>query len=206
MNTIQKLEELFAEFPGIGQRQAKRFVYYLLTRNNGFIENLSSEILKLKKEIQICSSCYRFFQKDKSDSKECQICRNPNREKTSIMIVSRDIDMENIEKTHLFNGLYFILGGTVPILEKEPEKRIRQGELLNIIEKRIKSGLLKEIILGLNATSEGENTADYVKSILIPITKNKEIKITTLGRGLSTGTELEYSDSNTLLNALKNRQ
>jgi recombination protein RecR len=110
-----------------------------------------------------------------------------------------------VEKTKFFNGYYFILGGTVPILEKNPEKRIRQNELLSVVEKRIKNGL-KEIIIALSYNPEGENTLTYLRQILQTLTEKNNIRISTLGRGLSTGTELEYSDSDTIKNALKNRQ
>jgi len=131
------------------------------------------------------------------------------------MLVSYDVDFENIEKTHFYNGYYFILGGTVPILEKNPEKRIRQKDLIEIIEKKSGEGL-SEIIMALNYNPEGENTLSYLKELLRPYTDEKtpasaelrrgKVKISTLGRGLSTGTELEYSDSDTIRNALKNRQ
>ena len=121
------------------------------------------------------------------------------------MLVSHDVDFENIEKTHFYNGYYFILGGTVPILEKTPEKRIRQKDLIQSIEKKIKDGL-SEIIIALSYNPEGENTLSYLSQILKPLADKNKTKISTLGRGLSTGTELEYSDSDTIKNALKNRQ
>lgn len=122
------------------------------------------------------------------------------------MIVSHDVDFENIEKTKFYNGYYFILGGTIPILDKNPESRIRQKELLNAISKRLRDGL-EEVIIALNYNPEGENTFSYLHDLLskIPFDSNK-IRISTLGRGLSTGTELEYSDTETIKNALKNRQ
>lgn len=97
-----------------------------------------------------------------------------------------------------------MLGGSVPILEKNPEKRIRQKELLEVVEKRSKDGL-KEIIIALNYNPEGENTLTYLSEILKPLADKNNLKISTLGRGLSTGTELEYSDTETIKNALKNR-
>jgi recombination protein RecR len=118
------------------------------------------------------------------------------------MIVQRDIDLESVEKNGGYNGIYFVLGGTVPILEKEPEKRIRVKELIEFISK--KSSELKEVILGTSANPEGENTADFIRKTLMPLLK-KSVIISMLGKGLSTGTELEYTDPETLKNALKNR-
>lgn len=204
MDTIHKLTEIFREFPGIGPRQAKRFVYHLLSRNNGHLENLSKLILELKKEIRNCPSCFKFFPLDASQNSLCGTCRDKSRDASSLMIVSRDADFETIEKSHYYNGFYFILGGSVPILEKEPDKKIRSKELLDILKKRATSGL-KEVIIATNLNPEGENTADYITKIISPISKEFNIKTSTLGRGLSTGTELEYSDSDTIKNALKNR-
>ena len=203
MDSINKLIEYFSEFPGIGPRQAKRFAYFLLTKNKSYLESLTKNITELKKSIRICGECFKFYTKDTNDSSICNICKNVNRDNSMIMIVSRDVDLEIIEKSHSFNGKYFVLGGTVPILDKNPETRIRSRELLKRIG--VLDGTLKEIILALNANSEGENTTDYLKSILSPVVIEHTIKISILGRGLSTGTELEYSDSDTIKNALKNR-
>ncbi len=202
MDNTQKLIELFKEFPGIGPRQAKRFVYFLLNRNSGYANDLAKLITEVRSTVHTCDSCFRFFPNNTTTT--CPICRDQSREKKSLMIVSNDVDLENIEKTKFFKGYYFVLGGSVPILEKNPEKRIRQSELLSIIEKRAKDGL-GEIIIALNYNPEGENTLTYLKEILSLITEKLGIKISTLGRGLSTGTELEYSDSETIKNALINR-
>mgnify|MGYP001606483630 CR=1 FL=1 len=200
MNSIQKLTEIFTHFPGIGPRQAQRFVYYLLTRQNGTVQELADAISELKKDISVCSECQRFYEKKNPNSAFCSICSDENRDKSILMIVPRDSDLESVEKNHVFNGLYFVLGGTVPILDKEPEKRIRIQELKGKMER---SKNLKEIILGMNFTPEGENTGDYVRNVIKEIAP--EIKISILGRGLSVGTELEYADSETIKNALKNR-
>ena len=122
------------------------------------------------------------------------------------MIVQRDIDLESVEKNGVYKGIYFVLGGSVPILEKEPEKRVRIKELKNFITLRQAQGekeKIKEIILGVNWNPEGENTGDYVAKELKQITS--KIKITHLGKGLSMGTELEYTDPETFKNALRNR-
>ncbi len=197
MDSVHKLAEFFAEFPGIGPRQAKRFVYFLMTRNSSYLENLSQLILDIKKNIKICASCFRFYQDGKSSV--CPICNNKDRDIDQLMIVARDVDFESIEKSHVYNGLYFILGGTIPILEKEPEKKVRLKELR---EKITKSGP-KEIILSLNITADGENTADFIKEFINE--KFPNIKISLLGRGLSTGSELEYVDKDTIKSALENR-
>lgn len=204
MNSTEKLIELFKEFPGIGPRQAKRFVYYLLTRPNGYASELSKLISEVKSNVTSCTNCFRFFTKNGSNGNTCPICSDVARDKKTLMIVSHDVDFENIEKTHSYNGYYFILGGTIPILEKNPERRIRQAELLSNVEKKIKEGL-SEIIIALSYNPEGENTLSYLGQILRPTAEKNKIKISTLGRGLSTGTELEYSDSDTIKNALKNR-
>ncbi len=199
MDSLHKLAEYFAEFPGIGPRQAKRFVYFLLTRNSAYLEGIARLVGEIKKSIHVCSSCFRFYPDGKTNL--CQICLNKNRDASQLMIVARDVDFESIEKSHMYNGLYFILGGTIPILEKEPEKKVRLKEL----KKKIEQGDFKEIILSLNITADGQNTADYVRQFIHSNLKNKEIKITVLGRGLSTGSELEYVDVETIKNALENR-
>ena len=199
MDSTQRLIELFKEFPGIGPRQAKRFVYFLLNRNPAYANDLSKLITEVRATSHSCDSCFRFVVN--GNSKSCSICRDGSRDKNLLMLVSHDVDFENIEKSHSYNGYYFVLGGSIPILEKNPEKRIRQKELLDIIDKRKTSGL-SEIIIALNYNPEGENTLTYLKEIL----SSFGIRISTLGRGLSTGTELEYSDSDTIKNALKNRQ
>ena len=115
-----------------------------------------------------------------------------------LMVVPRDIDFEAVERAGSYNGYYFILGGVVPILEKEPERRIRVKEL----ENRIKgSKAIKEIILAMNANLDGENTAEFIKQRF----KTLPLAFSTLGRGLATGSELEYADPETLKNALLHR-
>lgn len=209
MDNIEKLSRIFSEFPGIGTRQAKRFVYFLMTRDPEFLADLVNLISNLKDEIKSCRNCSRFFQKDYSNSAVCEICADKNRDKTKFMIISRDIDLETVEKSGSYNGMYFVLGGSVPILEKNPENQIRLKKLLSYLDEKVEGGgetsKLKEIILGLNANPTGEHTADFLKNTLSEFSAKYGIKISTLGRGLSTGTELEYSDSDTIKNALKNR-
>ena len=208
---------MFSQFPGIGPRQARRFVYYLLTRQNGALEELAKNVLELKKDVIICTDCMRFFQKKHADEKVCKICADPNRDTSTLMIVERDVDLESVERNGGFKGVYFVLGGSIPILEKEPEKRVRLTELKYFIEKK-KAGL-EEIILGVNWNPEGENTGDFVRKFIETTlqqldiltaskaqgTQSGKIRISALGKGLSMGSELEYTDPDTLKNALKNR-
>ena len=216
MDTLAKLIEQFRQFPGIGPRQARRFVYFLLAQPASTREDLAGLVRELSKQIRTCTSCFRFFPIGVKASAECAICSSSERDRTSLLVVCRDADFEHIEKSHTFNGTYFILGGAVPILEKNPENRIRAKELVATLEKRAKAEAtkadsagvpipLKEVILALNATPEGENTQFFIEHLLEPLVAKYSLKISTLGRGLSTGLELEYSDSETLKNALKNR-
>ena len=200
MDPISKLTEYFREFPGIGPRQAKRFVYFLLTKNSSYLEEIARLITEIKKNIRICSSCFRFYQDGNSTT--CYICNNKNRDAGELMIVSRDVDFEAIEKSKFYNGYYFILGGNIPILDKEPEKRIRLRELTE----KVKNGQFKEIIISLNANAEGEHTTNFINDYLKEKFPSSDFTISVLGRGLSTGSELEYSDSDTIKNALKNRE
>lgn len=200
MNSIEKLTEIFSKLPGIGPRQAKRFVYFLLSRNGDYSGELVRAIEGLKKEITQCSSCLRFYAKNGSSNNLCLICDDETRDSSLLMVVPRDVDLEALEKSGGYRGLYFVLGGSVPILEKEPEKKIRIEALLSRIKKDQR---LKEIILAMNANLDGENTAEYLNEKLT--THNPQLTISKLGRGLSTGAELEYADPETLKNALLHR-
>jgi recombination protein RecR len=199
MNSIEKLAELFEKFPGVGKRQAKRFVYFLLRKNSGYSSELSSAILNLKKNIRLCEESFQFFYSEIGQTLS-PIARDENRDDSKIMIVEKDSDLENIERMGVYNGKYFVLGGSIPVLSKEPTQYIRETELLRIIEK--KKDILGEIILALSVNPQGENTLEYLQKKL----EGFGIKISILGRGLSTGTELEYSDKDTFLSAFENRR
>lgn len=197
MNSIEKLTELFRSFPGIGPRQAKRFVYYLLSRNKSYSEELIRAIESVHDEIAQCGRCMRYFPSIR-DEKLCSICADDTRESSMLMIVPRDIDLEAVEKSGAYKGYYFVLGGVVPILEKEPERKVRLREL----ESRIKDdNAIREIILAMNANQDGEHTADFIKERF----KDAGLTFSILGRGLSTGAELEYADPETLKNAFLHR-
>ncbi len=206
MDSIHRLEEIFAHFPGIGPRQAKRFVYYLLNKSPSSIKEFTDLIGEVKKSTSECDLCHRIFTHSKSAGKLCSICIDKNRDHTTLMIVARDSDFESIERSGAYRGLYFILGGTVPILDKEPEKRVRLKLLLERVSNA--TSPFKEVILSLNTTPDGEHTATIIKDALHSLFKNSPLQltiVTILGRGLSTGAELEYVDADTIKNALQNR-
>ncbi|HEY4517655.1 MAG TPA: toprim domain-containing protein [Candidatus Paceibacterota bacterium] len=205
MDTLNKLSELFVRFPGIGPRQAKRFVYFLLASPSGYREELMRLIAELRNIVAVCAECQRFFTAEKKTTL-CTICANPRRDKELLMIVEKDVDLENIEKARAWSGTYFVLGGTIPVLEKNPKEVIRTKQLQKLLEERGKSKPLKEIVFALSLTSEGENTAEFLREFLLPLQTKYGWNISMLGRGLSTGSELEYSDPETIRNALKNRQ
>lgn len=199
-DSFERLKEIFGHFPGIGPRQAERFAYYLLSRDQNYLEELKSLLSVLKKDVTQCIECMRYFGK-RNNSTTCSICLDPNRDTETLMIVSKDNDLITIEKSGAFSGKYFVLGGLVPVLEKTPEKRIR----LNILKSKIQKDInLKEIILALSATHEGENTADIIESSIKDT--NNNVRFSRLGRGLSTGLEIEYSDSDTIKAALQNKK
>ena len=195
---------MFLKFPGIGPRQARRFAFFLAGADNEYVEELSKAILGIKGNIFRCPSCFRFFEAKQEG--RCGICSNLNRDKTLLMVVEKDVDMETIEKSDVYNGVYFVLGGIIPLPPKT------NGEYNNLKFKelfgKVQQEKPKEIILATSATLEGENTARYIEKILEPLqqAQGEPPKITRLGKGLSTGTELEYIDSETMGNALKNRK
>ena len=203
---IEKLSQYFKEFPGIGERQAKRFVYFLLHKNPNYVKELGDSIMILKNLIHQCPSCFLFFQSKEDEL--CDTCSNPKTDKTSLLIVEKDADYENIKRSKNYNGMYFILGGLVPIVTKDTPNYVRTKELLKYIENKSKLqgvGKLKEVIIALSLNPQGEHTDMYLREILSQLQKSYNINIVSLGRGLSTGTELEYSDSETIKNALRNR-
>ena len=205
MQPINQLTDLFRKFPGIGPRQARRFVYYLLNADQNLLDEISEKIKNLKREIKQCSDCGRYFNNGyQPKSNRCKICADPDRDKNSLMIVEKDIDLESVEKAGTYRGLYFVLGGTVPILDPNPESHLRFAPLLKELEKRLKNGL-SELIIALSSTTEGDHTADWLVSKLRPFTDQTNLRISFLGRGLSTGAELEYADAETIKNALINR-
>lgn len=200
-DALERLAEYFAEFPGIGERQSKRFVYFLLSKHPEYLRDLASGILDIQKNISRCETCYHFF--SGAGKKLCDTCADPATDTSLLMVVEKDADYEAMKKSGTYAGRYFVLGGLVPIASRETNSRVRINELVRVIKKQ--AGL-REIILALSLNPHGEHTDLYLREVLSPSAGELGINITSLGRGLSTGTELEYSDTNTLKNAFKNRQ
>jgi recombination protein RecR len=205
MDHLNRLHDIFKQFPGIGPRQARRFVYFLLSTSDGFRTALANEIVQLSAHVSVCQSCYRFFENKNQGATLCAVCRDTSRDKESLMIVAKDVDLEAVEKSKVYNGYYFILGSALTLIEKDPESKIRTKELILAIEKRARAGL-KEIILALSLNAEGEHTREYVENLIGPLVRQHSLKVSILGRGLSSGTELEYSDAETIKNALIGRK
>jgi recombination protein RecR len=193
--TIQKLIEIFSKFPTVGQRTATRFVFYLIKRDKKEIEELSRAILDLKEKVKFCKNCFKPFE---GEGEICEICSDKTRDKSLLCIVEKETDLEAIEKTKKYRGLYFVLGGTVSAIKKEELKKLRIKEL----EERVKDKKIKEIIIATSLTTEGEALALFLERKL----KNSGKKITKLGRGLPTGGELEYADEETLGAAFESRK
>ncbi len=204
MDIIDKLAEIFKEFPGIGERQAKRFVYFLMSRTPAYNENLSSLIKELKLETSQCRECFRFFLVKNSNESICDICQNQNTDHSILMVVEKDSDFESVRKSRTYNGKYFILGALVPVVEKITKSRVRIEELKKLISSP--KTVFGEIILAFSLSPQGDHTDQYVREQIKDLADKQGVKVSSLGRGLSTGTELEYSDNDTLKNALKNRR
>lgn len=206
MDPIQKLTVLFEKFPGIGPRQARRFVQYLLAEQQGYRFNLADTIRTLGSQTTQCKQCFRWFVKSPEKSTLCTTCASAIRDKSIIFIVEKDADIDNVERSG-FRGLYFVLGGAIPLASEEPERHIRLRELLYRVEQdAAQENRLQEIILGLSATTEGDHTRRILQEKLLPIAEGLHFKISSLGRGLSTGSELEYADPDTISSALNSRQ
>jgi recombination protein RecR len=197
MDHIEELAHALSRLPGIGPRQAKRFVFFLLSAPAQDRTKLAELISTLGKDVHQCTECMRFYN---GSSGACNYCSDKQRDDSELMLVEKDQDLAAVERAGTYKGRYFVLGGVLTLTGKGS---IREKELVKAVEKHLKSGL-KEIVLALSATSEGEHTADRVRELLLPY--RDAVKTSALGRGLATGSELEYSDAETLRAALSNRK
>ena len=196
---IERLAKLFERFPGIGPRQAQRFVQYLLRGSPAIRRELVDAMQSLGGSVHQCPSCMRYHT---SEGKECGICVNPQRSSTQLAVVASDADLLALERSGTFRGQYFVLGGTIS-LASEKTNGLRISQLLESVQSRVSKGMT-EIILAFPANPEGDATAVRVREDILEHSPN--IVVTALGRGLSTGSELEYADSETIRSAIDSRR
>lgn len=202
MDLLKRLQQSFKRFPGIGERQAMRFAYFLATADDAYVRNLTEEILTLRKNVRRCSRCFALSEKIVEGL--CPVCADPAKDKSMVLIVEKDADRDRFIQSRTYSGTYFVLGGLAPAIEKDANRHIRLDELSTLVEKESASNL-KEVILALSATPDGDRTEALILARLETIAKDKNISLSMLGKGLSTGTEIEYSDAETLSSALKSR-
>lgn len=190
--TIENAVEALSGFPGVGKRSALRMVMHLMKRPQEEVANLSEVIGKLKTELMQCTVCCNI-----SDTPVCNICSSINRNRRLICVVEDMMDVMAIENTAQFNGLYHVLGGLIsPVDGIGPEE-------LNIVSliQRLEKEDADEIIIALNANIEGDTTAFYIARKL----NRPGLQISTISRGISIGSELEYTDEITLGRSLTGR-
>lgn len=182
----------FARLPGIGNKTALRLVLHLLRRPESETEAFGNTIIRLKKDIRECKICHNL-----SDTDTCNICTDAKRDHDTICIVESIRDVISIENTQQYRGAYHVLGGII-----SPMEGIGPGDLhVGSLEEKVKAGKVKEIILALPTTMEGDTTNFYIYRKL----KDYGISITTLARGVAIGDDLEYADEITLGRSLVNR-
>lgn len=198
MDSIDKLINIFKEFPTVGPRTASRFVYYLLKLPKEKIDELLNTVQELRSKIKLCGFCYNPFE---TEGKLCPICANPSRNKELLCVVEKEADLLSIENTKKYNGLYFILGGTVSAMKKEDTNGLRIKEL----KERIEKNSFSEIIIALNPTPEGRATSTLAEASIKETGKTPAPKLTHLAKGIPVGGELEYADEETLGSALEGR-
>lgn len=215
---LQILIQQFTKLPGIGPRQAARFAFYLL-RNQEEISSLANSLQFVREKINLCPNCFLPARQasELSDfaagpaSSVCAICANPKRDGQTICVVEKETDALSIEKSGHFQGRYYVLGGFIDPLEKEGIAYKRLGFFVQKLRtpKTTEGNESQhiEIILALTPRREGDYTSLYIEEQLKPLRNQGLItKITRLGRGLSSGAELEYADEETLKNALEGRK
>lgn len=204
---IQNLIEAFERLPGIGPKTAARLSFYLLHCPQEECEKLSGAISELKSRTVLCSLCHNVAETD-----PCPVCGDPSRDRSIICVVENSLDVFSLEKTGHYKGLYHVLHGVISPLEN-----IGPDELyLNDLPKKLEDNEVKELILALNPTMEGEATSMYIKDQLKTTTafggvppeggKNEKLKISRIGQGLPIGADIEYADEITLLRAMEGRR
>ena len=189
---IEQAVTAFEKLPGIGKKTALRLVLHLLKQDVTAVEACGDAVVRMRKEIRFCKNCYNI-----SDHELCSICENPKRNQTLVCVVESIRDVIAIESTNQYNGLYHVLGGVISPLEG-----IGPDELhIDSLPERCKDGSIKEVIMALNPTIEGDTTIFYLSKKL----QSLPVKITSIARGVSFGGELEYVDDITLARSIATR-
>lgn len=191
MSPINELTELLAHLPGLGPRQARRVVQYLLAKDVAFRKKLAGLIEGVGTGAAQCMRCFRYD--DVLDGARCRVCADSTRDASLLTVVEHDVDIDALEATLTYHGYYFVLGGLMNLVKQRKDKVLRIAELTERIGPEV-----QEVIFALSATPEGDFTAKEIGSKL-------SVKTSMLGRGLSLGAELEYADPETLRSALRNR-
>lgn len=182
----------FAKLPGVGRKTALRFVLHLLRQDSTVAENFGNAVLRLRKDIKYCSVCHNI-----SDTEVCSLCADTERDASTICVVENVKEVMVVENTRQFRGLYHVLGGII-----SPMDGIGPNDLqIESLVERVKSGEVKEVILALSTTMEGDTTNFYIFRKLAPY----DVKISIIARGISIGDEIEYTDEITLGRSIVNR-
>lgn len=189
---LQKAVEDLARLPGIGQRTALRLALYILKQDAVLARSLAKSIQELRENIKYCQICHNI-----SDDDICSICSNPKRQHDLLCVVQDVRDVIAIERTQEFKGLYHVLGGLISPLDGITPYMLNLSSLFE----RVQRDNIKEIILALPATIEGDNTAFYIFQQL----SHLPVRFTTISRGISVGDELDYIDDLTLAQSIKQR-
>ena len=190
---LEKAVGEFAKLPGIGRKTALRLVLHLLRQETGDVDQLAEALSRMKHEVVYCHTCHNI-----SDSDTCPICGDPRRDTTTVCVVENIQDVMAIENTQQYHGLYHVLGGVI-----SPMDGIGPSDLeIESLVGRVSEGKVKEVILALSPTMEGDTTNFYIFRKLAPFT---DVKITMIARGVSVGNELEYTDEVTLGRSILNR-
>ena len=189
---LEKAVGEFAKLPGIGRKTAMRLVLHLLRQESSAVESFGNSIITLKREVKYCKVCHNI-----SDTDICLICANPHRDGSTICVVETIRDIMAVEATQQFRGLYHVLGGVISPMDGIGPSDLQIESLVD----RVKSGEVKEVILALSSTMEGDTTNFYIFRKLAPY----DVKMSVIARGISIGDELEYTDEVTLGRSIINR-
>lgn len=191
--SITRLIDELRRLPGIGQKTAQRLAFYLLRAEREQALALSDAIREAKERIRECSICNNI-----TDNDPCLFCASATRNKSLICVVEEATNIQAVEKTRQFNGLYHVLGGALsPLQGVGPE----QLKIKSLIE-RLKGGTVEEIIVATNPTAEGEATSVYLSKLIRPL----GVRVTRIAMGIPVGSDLEYADEVTMMKAMEGRR